>query len=184
MGCFKGTASKHVYYLGWNRSPAQAGCMRQALGPGALGKPRGSGWRGRWEGGSGWGTHVNPRLFHFNVWQNPLQIKKKKESFEFLLQYFTSQSRAVPDNEAETMRSRILHRCLQATEFGNLSVPEPRPQGALSTTSVHAWLDLILSMSSASSFLRQLYLGLLWSPVGWDLAFQCRGCGFDPWSGN
>ena len=24
-------------------------------------------------GGSGWGTHVNPWLFHFNVWQNPLQ---------------------------------------------------------------------------------------------------------------
>ena len=41
--------------------------MRQALGPGALGKPIGSGWRGRWEGGSGWGTHVNPWLFHFNV---------------------------------------------------------------------------------------------------------------------
>ena len=39
---------------------------RQALGPGALGKPRGNGWRGRWEGGSGWGTHVNPWLFHFN----------------------------------------------------------------------------------------------------------------------
>ena len=36
-------------------SLAQVGCMRQALGPGALGKPRGSGWRGRWEGGSGWG---------------------------------------------------------------------------------------------------------------------------------
>ena len=71
------TASKHVYYLGWNRSPAQVGCMRQALGPGALGRPRGSWWRGRWEGGSGWGTHVNPWLFHFNVWQNPLQIKKK-----------------------------------------------------------------------------------------------------------
>ena len=56
--------------------------MRQALGPGALGKPRGSGWRGRWEGGSGWGTHVNPWLFHFNVWQNSLQKKKKKESIE------------------------------------------------------------------------------------------------------
>ena len=25
--------------------------MRQALGPGALGKPRGSGWRGRWGSG-------------------------------------------------------------------------------------------------------------------------------------
>ena len=67
VGCFKRTALKHVYYLGWNRSPAQVGCMRQALGPGAMGKPRGSGWRGRWEGGSGWGTHVNPWLFHFSV---------------------------------------------------------------------------------------------------------------------
>ena len=36
-------------------------------------------WKQRWEGGSGWGTHVNPWLFHFNVWQNSLQIKKKKE---------------------------------------------------------------------------------------------------------
>ena len=28
VGCFKRTASKHVYYLGWNWSPAQVGCMR------------------------------------------------------------------------------------------------------------------------------------------------------------
>ena len=41
--------------------------MRQALGPGALGRPRGIGSRRRWEGGSGWGTHVNPWLFDFNV---------------------------------------------------------------------------------------------------------------------
>ena len=47
MGWFKRTASKLVYYLGGNRSSAQVGCMRQALGPGALGRPRGSGWRGR-----------------------------------------------------------------------------------------------------------------------------------------
>ena len=67
MGCFKRTALKHVYYLGGNRSPAQVGYMRQALGPGALGRPRGIGWRGRWEGESGWGTHVNTWLFHFNV---------------------------------------------------------------------------------------------------------------------
>ena len=79
-GCFKRTASKHVYYLGWNRSPAQVGCMRQALGPGARGRPRGIGWRGRWEGGSGWGTHVNPWLFQFNVWQNSLQKQTNKQS--------------------------------------------------------------------------------------------------------
>ena len=28
--------------------------------------------RGRWEGGSGWGIHVNPWLIHVNVWQKPL----------------------------------------------------------------------------------------------------------------
>ena len=76
VGCFERTASKHVYYVGWNRSPAQVGCMRQVLGPGALGRPRGIGWRGRWEGGSGWGTHVNPWLIHVNVWQKPLQYSK------------------------------------------------------------------------------------------------------------
>ena len=67
---------RNVYYLWWNRSPAQVGCMRQVLGPGALGRPRGIGWRGRGEGGSGWGPHVNPWLIHFNVWQNPLQYCK------------------------------------------------------------------------------------------------------------
>ena len=76
VGCFERTASKHVYDLGWNRSPAQVGCMRQVLGPGALGRPRGIGWRERWEGGSGWGIHVNPWLIHFNVWQKPLQCCK------------------------------------------------------------------------------------------------------------
>ena len=34
---------------------------------------RGMGWGGRWEGGSGWGAHVNPRLIHISVWQKPLQ---------------------------------------------------------------------------------------------------------------
>ena len=47
-------------------------CMRQILGPGALGRPRGM----KWEGGSGWGTHVNPWLIHVNVWQKPLQYCK------------------------------------------------------------------------------------------------------------
>ena len=37
--------------------------MRQALRPGALVRPRGIGWRGRWEGGSGWGTRVNHGWF-------------------------------------------------------------------------------------------------------------------------
>ena len=94
VGCFERTASKHVYYLGWNRSPAQVGCMRQVLGPGARGRPRGIGWRGRWEGGSGWGIHVYPWLIHVNVWQKPLQyckvislqlLKKKSRDISLLI---------------------------------------------------------------------------------------------------
>ena len=42
----------------------------------ALGRPRGIGWRGRWEGLSGWGIHVNPWLIHVNVWQKLLQYCK------------------------------------------------------------------------------------------------------------
>ena len=41
-----------------------------------LGRPRRMGCGGRWEGGSGWGTHVNPWLIHVNVWQKPLQYCK------------------------------------------------------------------------------------------------------------
>ena len=50
--------------------------MRQVLRAGALGRPRGMGWGERREGGSGWGTHVNPWLIHVNVWQKPLQYCK------------------------------------------------------------------------------------------------------------
>ena len=74
--------------------------MRQVLGPGALGKPRGIRWRGRWEGGSGWGIHVTPWLIHVSVWQNPLQccevislqltkINEKKKRLQ-CLPYFCS----------------------------------------------------------------------------------------------
>ena len=63
-------------YQGWNRPPAQVECMRQVLGAGALGSPRGMGWGGRRDGGSGWGAHVNPWLIHINVWQKPLKYCK------------------------------------------------------------------------------------------------------------
>ena len=56
--------------------------VKQITSPGwmhetsAQGWCRGMGWGGRWEGGSGWGTHVNPWLIHVNVWQKPLQYYK------------------------------------------------------------------------------------------------------------
>ena len=33
-------------------------------------------WGGRWDGGSAWGTHVNPWLIHVDVWQKPLRYCK------------------------------------------------------------------------------------------------------------
>ena len=50
--------------------------MRQMLRAGALGRPRGMGWGGRWEGRLGWGTHVKPWLIHVNIWQKSLQYCK------------------------------------------------------------------------------------------------------------
>ena len=47
----------------------------KVLGAGALGWPRGMGCGGRWEGGSGRGTHAHP-LIHVNVWQNQYNTVK------------------------------------------------------------------------------------------------------------
>ena len=44
--------------------------MRQVLRAGHWEDPEG------WDGGSGWGTRVDPCLIHVNVWQKPLQYCK------------------------------------------------------------------------------------------------------------
>ena len=46
------------------------------LGAGALGWPREMVWGGRWEGGSGLGTHVHQWRIHVDVWQNQYNIVK------------------------------------------------------------------------------------------------------------
>ena len=40
------------------------------------GRTRGMGWRQRREGGSGWGTYLNPWLIHVNVCKNHYNIVK------------------------------------------------------------------------------------------------------------
>ena len=61
--------------------------VKQITSPGWMHETSAQGWctgktqrdgveEGRWEGGSEWGTHVNPWLIHVNVWQKPLQYCK------------------------------------------------------------------------------------------------------------
>ena len=52
------------------------GAGYRMLGAGALGWPRGMAWGGRWEWGSGLGTHVHPWRIHVDVWQNQYNIVK------------------------------------------------------------------------------------------------------------
>ena len=52
--------------------------MRQALGPGALGRPRGIGWRGRWEGGIGMGSTCRPMTVSFQCMTKFTTNKKNK----------------------------------------------------------------------------------------------------------
>ena len=95
VGCFERTACI-LSIVKQITSPG--GMLETVLRPGALGRPRGIRWRGRWEGGLGWGIHVTPWLIHINVWQNPLQCcevislqlieingKKNKECFLYSL---------------------------------------------------------------------------------------------------
>ena len=59
------------FQIEWSAS-AQVGCLRSAQGW-CTGKAQRDGMGREAGGGSGWGTHVNPRLIHVNVWQKPLQ---------------------------------------------------------------------------------------------------------------
>ena len=52
------------------------------LGAGALGRPRGMGWGGRWEEGSGWGTRVYLWRIHFDIWQNQHNIVMLKNKIK------------------------------------------------------------------------------------------------------
>ena len=52
------------------------------LGAGALGRTRGMVWRGRREGGSGWGTRVCLWQIYFDIWQNQYNIVKFKNKIK------------------------------------------------------------------------------------------------------
>ena len=90
--------------------------MRQVLGPGALGRPRGMGWGGKREGGSGWGTHVNLWLIHVNVWQKPLQYCK----------VISLQLIKINGKKINKFTSTIFNECLQCAGLPWHDGPNPK----------------------------------------------------------
>ena len=59
------------------RMPTLANFIQQSIGSSGHNnqtRKRRMGWEGRWDGGSGWGTHVHPWWVHVNVWQNHYNI--------------------------------------------------------------------------------------------------------------
>ena len=55
-------------------------------------------WGGRWEGGSGLGTHVHPWLIHVNVWQNQYSIVKQNKVK--IKKFFFKKRRSITMNKA------------------------------------------------------------------------------------
>ena len=70
-------ALKYVYYHARNKGQSMLDTGYRMLGAGARGGSREVIWGGRWEQGSGLGTHVHPWLIHVNVWQNQYSIVKQ-----------------------------------------------------------------------------------------------------------
>ena len=70
-------ALKHVYYHVKTNCQSMFDAGYRMLGAGAWGWSREMIWGGRWERGSGLGTHVHPWLIHVNVWQNQYSIVKQ-----------------------------------------------------------------------------------------------------------
>ena len=72
-------ALKHVYYQVRNKSPVYIQYKIQDAWGWYTGSIQEMIWGGRWEGGSGLGTHVHPWRIHVNVWQNQYSIVKQNK---------------------------------------------------------------------------------------------------------
>ena len=65
------------------------------------------GWGGRCEGGSGWGTHLNPWLIHVSVWQKPLKYCKV-----IIFQLIKVNEKTIKSNLLFSQKKRKKKRCV------------------------------------------------------------------------
>ena len=74
---------------------------------------------GSWEGGSGWGTHVNPWLIHVNVWQKPLQYCKV-----ISLQLIKINEKKIKDKQNRQTYSQTQQRKKKGIKYRKLEMKE------------------------------------------------------------
>ena len=82
------------------------------------------GWRGRQEGGSGWGTHVSPWLIHVNVWQKSLQ-NCKVISLQLIKINGKKKETAPPPLEAEVLTTEPPGKSLKLLKMCHLYLLPP-----------------------------------------------------------
>ena len=72
-------------------------------------------WDGRWEGGSGLGTHVHPWLIHVNVWQNQYSIEKQNKVKVKKKKKIIYHVRECVGKETNSLRSKFISFCLEGS---------------------------------------------------------------------
>ena len=103
------------------------------LGAGALGRPRGMVWGGRWEEDLGWGTHVHLWWIHFDIWQNQYNIVKFKKKKRKEMSSKERKKKKKRDNNRQ--RSFSLFCLLLPNGRGSL-----QPEGPLQGAEASFWL--------------------------------------------
>ena len=77
------------------------------LGAGALGRPRGMVWGGRWEEGSGWGTCVCLWQIHFIIWRNQYNTVKFKNKVKLKKNKYSKKKKKLYPKEKKRKQSNM-----------------------------------------------------------------------------
>ena len=91
------------------------------LGAGAQGWSREMTWGGKWEGGSGLGTHVHLWRIHVNVWQNSI-VKNKQTNKQKKNTYAAINLKKKKKNETDRAHKKKMNKKVKT--FPNFEDPK------------------------------------------------------------
>ena len=150
----------------WNRSPVQVWFMKQGTQSQCTGTTLRDGKGGRWEGSSGWGTHVHPWLIHDNSVQFSCSVASDSVTPWIAARqaslYITSfQSLPKPVSIESVMPSSHLIFCCPL----RLLPPIPPSIRVFPMSQLFTWGGQSTGVSASTSVLPMSTQD--WSPLGW-----------------